>query len=828
MNTPLTIPELFASIRLSGHEMVFDMERKKYSSTTLYDYPVCLEPAFCRVPSPEQLKDIQQPRDLEPRNDLRFIRVLLSLEDLREGLMEDVLRGLHATQSIMSFEVIGNQQEVFFQFALREPCLAYFEAAFQAKYPHAILQQTPDPLKTKVGLSDRKLAFWEPQPKALYHKPLTPLEEFKAPPVTTIVEVLSSFLKTDELGFYQVLLFPCSEANAWVENIRWLGDAEYSLRQWPTATAQNPMQHPSSYLPLHANALQQKAHPDKPFFASRIRFGGWVENQNKNRLFAGFQTFLAQFRCGDKGFHIISSDDYKPHLGQKSLGETVTGRLSHGFGQLLNTHELLSLVDWPISPEDQTEITTPVQILKHKMVPETMQSGGYRLGNYRIGEQNIPVFIPLLDVRVPFTHPIKIGNGHVLLLGSAGSGKTTLIKDLLLQDIERGDCGTILISPHPDVFEDVLAHIPQQLIHRTVYSEALEPKEKHTLPIDFYSIGDDQNLGRVAEDATSCFSQALPTWGPKMADLFRNSLLVLFLMHERFAFILNLLDKGKNPQKSEACRIRAMQLLKEHGYGLAVHFWRDDFPMLSHSDVYPVRNKLSSLHLNKAMENLISPPKTKISIRDVMQNELVCFLNNRADILSSEGATLLSDLEVMSIKNNALNHRIPEQKRPKCRVYIDEAQRLNSQAIGEMLEESRKANVDLIVSFSNMRKQDPRTISAVQGAGTIIAFRSSREDFMKIKDRFQPHITEKEIAKLERGQAYVSVGSEVAYFETQVPKPPPISFANQIKNHSIQNYGVQVDPDGSLDLEKYTKDLVRKGDQEKKQRKRNFRRPHQF
>jgi type IV secretory pathway TraG/TraD family ATPase VirD4 len=67
---------------------------------------------------------------------------------------------------------------------------------------------------------------------------------------------------------------------------------------------------------------------------------------------------------------------------------------------------------------------------------------------------------------------------HVYVIGKTGTGKSTLIETLALQDLERGN-GFALIDPHGDLVARVAARIPASHRDRVVYLDATDPTQPY-------------------------------------------------------------------------------------------------------------------------------------------------------------------------------------------------------------------------------------------------------------------------------------------------------------------------------------------------------------
>jgi type IV secretory pathway TraG/TraD family ATPase VirD4 len=67
---------------------------------------------------------------------------------------------------------------------------------------------------------------------------------------------------------------------------------------------------------------------------------------------------------------------------------------------------------------------------------------------------------------------------HIYVIGKTGTGKSTLIETMALQDLERGN-GVALIDPHGDLVARVAARIPASHRDKVIYLDATDPAQPY-------------------------------------------------------------------------------------------------------------------------------------------------------------------------------------------------------------------------------------------------------------------------------------------------------------------------------------------------------------
>ncbi|MDD3156150.1 MAG: DUF87 domain-containing protein [Candidatus Pacebacteria bacterium] len=118
---------------------------------------------------------------------------------------------------------------------------------------------------------------------------------------------------------------------------------------------------------------------------------------------------------------------------------------------------------------------------------------------------------------------------HMYVIGQTGTGKSTFLKNMIVQDIQNGN-GVCFIDPHGDLASEVLDFVPKERMDDVVYFNPSDPK--YTL--SFNILESDPNK---QTDQTFIIDQVLEimdklydlkaTGGPIFEQYMRNSLALL-------------------------------------------------------------------------------------------------------------------------------------------------------------------------------------------------------------------------------------------------------------------------------------------------------------
>src|SRR3984957_19738115 len=173
---------------------------------------------------------------------------------------------------------------------------------------------------------------------------------------------------------------------------------------------------------------------------------------------------------------------------------------------------------------------------------------------------------------------------HIYVIGKSGTGKSTLLENMAISDIERGN-GLCIIDPHGDIAEDILNYVPKGRSQDLIYFNATD-KEK---PIAFNPLKGihPKYHHLVASGLVSTFKKIwADSWGPRMEYILRFSLLTLLYYPEATLLDINplLTDAGFRTH-----------VLKYVTSPHILAFWKNEFakytPTLRNEAISPILNK---------------------------------------------------------------------------------------------------------------------------------------------------------------------------------------------------------------------------------------------
>lgn len=354
--------------------------------------------------------------------------------------------------------------------------------------------------------------------------------------------------------------------------------------------------------------------------------------------------------------------------------------------------------------------------------------------------------------QVTFGIKRKDRRSHIYTIGKTGTGKSTLLETLILQDIRAGH-GLALLDPHGDLVEKVAIQISEECKDRLIYFDLSSSANPLGLnPLESVSPA---KRPLAASGLLEVFKKIWPDfWGPRLEHILRNTLLALLDQPQStLADIPRLLDD----------RMFRMKVAKAVTNDQVREFWLreyENYPARFRTEaIAPIQNKVGAFLANPYLNKILTQPKNAFYMRRIMDEGKILLVNLAKGIIGEDTATLLGSLLVNRAGLAALSRAdTPEARRRDFYLYLDEFQNFTTLSLANMLSELRKYRVSLTLSHQYLSQLDPKLRDAILGnVGTAIVFRIGGTDAEILSKEFYPEFSLNDLTSLPDYHIYLKL-----------------------------------------------------------------------
>lgn len=394
--------------------------------------------------------------------------------------------------------------------------------------------------------------------------------------------------------------------------------------------------------------------------------------------------------------------------------------------------------------------------------------------------------------RTRFGIKAKDRTKHMYVIGKTGMGKSTLLENLAIQDIQN-DEGMIFIDPHGSTAVKLLEYIPKHRIDDVVY---FAPHDA-SFPISFNVLEQvpKEKRNAVAGGLISTFKKIwVDSFSSRMEYLLNYALLALLDVPGSTLLGVNRLLSDKIYRKYVVDRVED---------SLVKSFWLNEFEKYSTSyaseAVAPIQNKVGQFIASPMIRNIIGQEVSAVDFRKFMDQKKIVIINISKGIIGPENMRLLGGMLITKIQLAAMSRANLSDEAlrriPSTYLYVDEFQNFANESFAEILSESRKYKLALTVANQYVDQMTEEVRNAVIGnVGTFISFRVGSTDAELMEKEFSPAFTAEDMVNLGFTQMYLKlmidgIGSRPFSANSLPPIPkPPVSYVNDIIAFSRKHF----------------------------------------
>ncbi len=378
--------------------------------------------------------------------------------------------------------------------------------------------------------------------------------------------------------------------------------------------------------------------------------------------------------------------------------------------------------------------------------------------------------------KVPFGIKAKDRTRHVYIIGKTGMGKSTMLENMAVQDIQNGE-GFALVDPHGKTADLLLDYIPEERKKDVVYFAPFDIDN----PIAFNimeDVGPDKRH-LVAAGLMSAFKKIwVDAWSARMEYILGNVILALLEYPGATMLSINRMLTDKDYRKAVVANITDPSTKS---------FWVDEFSKYTDrytADATPaIQNKVGQFTANPLIRNMVGQEKSSFDIRKIMDEKKILIINLSKGQIGEGNANLLGSMIITKIYLSAMSRadvtETEMQKLPNFYLYVDEFQSFANESFADILSEARKYKLNLTIAHQYIEQMSDEVRSAVFGnVGTMITFRVGAFDSEVLEKEFAPVFTSEDLVNLGFTQIYLKlmidgIGSHPFSATTMPPIAPP-------------------------------------------------------
>ncbi len=356
---------------------------------------------------------------------------------------------------------------------------------------------------------------------------------------------------------------------------------------------------------------------------------------------------------------------------------------------------------------------------------------------------------------------------HTYIIGKTGTGKSTLLKAIIMQDILAGR-GVCLLDPHSQLVEEVYKLIPENRIQDIIYFNV--PDVGLQLKYNPFKRVSHEKRSLVASSILDVFKKLwFDAWGVKLEHLLRYA--ILTLLDQPTATIADI----SNLLLDKAFRKKAIGYVKNKSIK---DFWEKEFIHYMRYDLLPVLNKIGGMLAHPAIKRVLIENKTEVSLRKAMDEKKILLVNLSKGHVGEDVSHILGALLISSISSAAFSRvDTPEEDRIPFMVYMDEFHNFTTLSLVNMFSELRKFKVGMILAHQYMHQLEDEIRQAILGnAGTIISFRIGTEDAMFMSKEMFPEFGLED---------FINLPNRHIYLKLMIDGAPSRPFSAQTLSNSV-------------------------------------------
>ncbi|OGZ43726.1 MAG: hypothetical protein A2719_01405 [Candidatus Ryanbacteria bacterium RIFCSPHIGHO2_01_FULL_45_22] len=348
---------------------------------------------------------------------------------------------------------------------------------------------------------------------------------------------------------------------------------------------------------------------------------------------------------------------------------------------------------------------------------------------------------------------------HIYVMGQTGTGKSTFLKNIALQDVKSGR-GICIVDPHGEFVEEVLTMIPEERAKDVIYfnpSDSEYPVGFNVLEVP--DVNNPEYKPIAASSLMGIFTKIWANvWSARMEYILNNA--ILALLDNPGSTLLGV-------QRILVDKEYRKQILSNVKDPIVLAFWKQEYeqyePRFRNEAIAPIQNKVGQFLSSSLIRNIVGQPQSSLNLYEAMNQEKIILVNVSKGRIGEDNSQLLGAMVITKLQLAAMERvRIPEEERKDFYLYVDEFQNFATDSFASILSEARKYRLNLVIAHQYVGQLVTDTSTRVRDAvfgnvGTLIIFRVGATDAEFLEKEFEPEVTIPDLVGLPNHHIYLKL-----------------------------------------------------------------------
>lgn len=653
------------------------------------------------------------PHSVNSQPELECIEILFpDGTEIPIASMHEFLNILSFSESSLSFEVLSQHNSITIQFSCSKYDRSRLMSHLKAFFPNIILK-SKEALDINFDL-DVPVAIADFGLDHEFMLPIAKTESLNIDPLTSIIATLGT-LDHDETAIFQIIFKGVTAP--------WSQDMMYSVSDGRGGSFFEGN-------PEFITGTKEKI--SSPLFSVVVRIAvqGKYEEHSRNIARELSQTITSVSSSQLNRLIPLSNEEYEydDHL------RNVFFRTSNRLGCILNSKELAHFLHYP----NKTIVSEKLGLgnEKTKRQRNASQTGIYLGENIHLGESH-SVYLDT-ETRLSHTH----------IIGATGVGKSTLIANMMLADIDKG-LGCAIFDPHGDICDDIVKRIPEHRINDVII---IDPSDiEYPIGFNLLEAKTDAEKIVLSSDLVSAFKRHATAWGDNMTAVLQNA-------------VNTVLESTRGGTLIELKRFLIEEKYRNE-YLISVedpslhYYWHNEYPLVR-KGIAPLLTRIDTFLRPKLVRYMLAQ-RNGIDIADCLEHNKIVLLKLSQGLIGEQNSFLFGSLFLAKFNQAALSRQSQHKElRQPYMLYLDEFQNFITPSIERILSGARKYGLGITIAHQELGQIQESSLlnSVLSNPKTRICFRLGDSDAKRLESSFS-YYEQKDLQSLERGQIIMRIGS---------------------------------------------------------------------